>query len=75
MDSMLPKIKEIREYLDKNKPECDIEVDGGIGENSIADSSAAGANVFVIGTASFRAENMKGALERLVSIAEQSAIM
>ena len=76
MDSMLPKIREIREYLDKNKPECEIEVrQARIGENSIADSSAAGANVFVIGTASFRAEDMKGALERLVSIAEQSAIM
>ncbi len=75
MDSMLPKIREIREYLDKNKPECDIEVDGGIGEFSIADRARAGANVFVIGTASFRAEDMKGALDKLVSIAEQSAIM
>ena len=69
MDSMLPKIREIREYLDKNKPECDIEVDGGIGEFSIADSARAGAKVFVIGTASFRAEDMKGALDKLVSIA------
>ena len=73
MDSMLPKIREIREYLDKNKPECDIEVDGGIGEFSIADSARAGANVFVIGTASFRAEDMKGALDKLVSIAERSS--
>lgn len=73
MDSQCPKIKEIREYLDKNKPECEIQVDGGIGEFSIADSAKAGANVFVIGTASFRAENMKEALETLCSIAEKAA--
>ncbi len=72
MPSMLPKIKEIREYLNINNPECEIEVDGGIGELTIADSAKAGANVFVVGTASFKSDDMKKALDKLTLIAETS---
>jgi len=72
MDDMAPKIKKVREYLDKKNPECEIQVDGGIGINSIAVSSEHGANVFVIGTASFKSENMKSTLEELTSIAEKA---
>lgn len=72
MEDMLPKIQAIRTYLDKNKPECDIQVDGGIGSDSIAKAARAGANVFVIGTASFRADDMKAALCELTAIAENA---
>ena len=56
MDSMLPKIREIREYLDKNKPECDIEVDGGIKKNNLQMVLDAGANVIVAGSAIFKGD-------------------
>ena len=69
MTDMLPKIKEIREYLDKNKPECEIEVDGGISHETISECASAGANVFVIGTASYRAPDMKAAVEEFRNIA------
>lgn len=72
MTSMLPKIKELREYLNANNPECDIQVDGGVGETTVADCAAAGANVFVVGTASFRAENMKNAITTITDIAEKA---
>lgn len=72
MTSMLPKIKELREYLNVNNPGCDIQVDGGVGETTVADCAAAGANVFVVGTASFRAENMKNAITTITDIAEKA---
>jgi len=44
----LEKIRRIREVADENRL---ISVDGGVGESTIADVSAAGANLFVVGTA------------------------
>ena len=73
MADMLPKIKKLREYLDKNKPECEIEVDGGIGKDTIGLVAEAGANVFVVGTASFRADDMKAALTDMVEIADRAS--
>lgn len=72
MEDMLPKISAVRAYLDENKPECDIQVDGGIGNDSMPKAARAGANVFVIGTASFRADNMKDALSELTALAENA---
>jgi len=72
MEDMMPKVSAIRAYLDEHKPECDIQVDGGIAAGTIAKAAAAGANVFVIGTASFRADDMKEALTSLTNLAEQA---
>jgi ribulose-phosphate 3-epimerase len=44
----IEKIRRIREIADANKL---ISVDGGVGESTIADIAAAGANLFVVGTA------------------------
>jgi ribulose-phosphate 3-epimerase len=44
----LTKIRRIRSVADENKL---ISVDGGIGESTIAEVAAAGANLFVVGTA------------------------
>jgi ribulose-phosphate 3-epimerase len=46
--STLEKIRCIREVADENRL---ISVDGGIGETTIAEVAAAGANLFVVGTA------------------------
>lgn len=69
MADMLPKIRAIREYLDANYPECEIQVDGGIGRDTIAPCAEAGANNFVIGTASYRAPDMKAALDEYKALA------
>lgn len=53
MESTMPKIEKIREI---NK-DIDIEVDGGINAETIKIASKAGANVFVAGSAVFKAEN------------------
>jgi len=54
--SMEAKVREIRSMIDASGHDIDIEVDGGIGPSTIAAAAAAGANVFVAGTALFRHE-------------------
>jgi ribulose-phosphate 3-epimerase len=50
---VLPKIEELRSMLDKKGLEADIEVDGGITVENIAQVARAGTNVFVAGNAVF----------------------
>jgi len=50
---VLPKIKRLREMIDKRKLDVEIEVDGGINGETIHQVSAAGAEVFVAGSAIF----------------------
>ncbi len=61
MGDMMPKVKAIREYS-KN---IDIEVDGGIDENTIKDAAAAGANIFVAGSAVFNRPSAADAIAEL----------
>jgi len=70
MEDMMPKVSEVRRMLDRENPACEIQVDGGIASGTIAKAAEAGANVFVVGTASFRAENMGDALASLRGIAK-----
>ena len=65
MADMMPKVREVRQILDRVNPTCAIEVDGGIGEATVAEAAEAGANVFVVGTASFRAPDMKEAVSSI----------
>ncbi len=63
MKNMLPKIVSIR----KMAPRLDIQVDGGINAETAALCAAAGANMFVVGTASFRAPDMARAVASIRS--------
>lgn len=59
--TMESKVREVRAMIDAGGYDVDIEVDGGIGPSTIAAAAAAGANVFVAGTALFRhAEGLAG---------------
>lgn len=55
--AMLPKIETLRETIVKRGLDVDIEVDGGISAKTIGSVSAAGANVFVAGSAIFYSED------------------
>lgn len=55
MADMMPKVKKIREYIDQVKPECELEVDGGVNEQTGEICKQAGANVLVAGSAYFKA--------------------
>jgi len=50
MDSAVDKIKELRQYIDKNNLEVDIEVDGGINDKTVELIKEAGADIAVVGT-------------------------
>jgi ribulose-phosphate 3-epimerase len=51
---MEPKVSEIAALIDELGGDIDIEVDGGVGPDTIGGAAAAGANVFVAGTALWR---------------------
>src|SRR5437870_4019610 len=62
----LPKIRRVRQMIDRIKPECDLEVDGGIDATSAPLVVDAGANVLVAGSAVFGAgEGVIAAMNRL----------
>jgi len=52
--SQLKKIKKIREKIEKEKLNLDIEVDGGVNEKNAKKIISAGANILVAGTACFK---------------------
>lgn len=54
IDSQLEKIAKIRRRIDLLGKQIDLEVDGGITTGTIGDAVAAGADVLVAGTASFK---------------------
>lgn len=57
MYDMIDKVKAIRKYALEFNTQLDIEVDGGINEETIKLTEEAGANIFVLGTAFFKKEN------------------
>jgi len=66
MDSVLPKIRKLRELA----PGIDIEVDGGINPETAAKAVEAGANVLVAGNAIFGEKDRKQAILRLKKAAK-----
>jgi len=57
--SMIPKVKTLSEIIRSKGLEMEIEVDGGIGPDTIGEISSAGANVFVAGSAIFYSQDYK----------------
>jgi ribulose-phosphate 3-epimerase len=72
--SMLPKITRLRRTLRERGLECDIEVDGGVHEETAPLVVEAGANLLVAGSAVYSAsDGVAAAMERLhAAIAEKS---
>ena len=61
MASELPKVKALRERY----PDLNIEVDGGLGEETIDEAADAGANVIVAGSAVFGAKDPAAVIKKL----------
>lgn len=57
MQDMMPKLQAIRAYIDERNPGCELEVDGGINEQTAQICRAHGANVLVAGSAYFKAKD------------------
>ena len=65
MADQLPKIQLLRGMLDELNPDCELEVDGGIDENTAALVKKAGANVLVAGSAVFGKPDRAGEIARI----------
>ena len=65
MAHMMPKVKQLREMLDKVNPACHLEVDGGVDLNTVITCKENGANVFVAGSAYFGAQDKKSFTQQM----------
>ncbi len=65
MADMLPKIKELREEIERRGLDIDIEVDGGINPETAKLTVQAGANVLVAGSSVFKATDRTAAIDAL----------
>ena len=65
MEDMLEKVKTIRAEIERRGLNVDIQVDGGINAKTSKLAIAAGANVLVAGSAVFKAEDRKAAIDAL----------
>jgi ribulose-phosphate 3-epimerase len=65
IEDVLPKLRQIRAWIDERELAVELEVDGGMGPGTIGRAAAAGANVFVAGTAVFRQPDYAAAIAGL----------
>lgn len=60
--NVLPKIRALREIVQRRALPIDIEIDGGVNDRTVSESTAAGANVLVAGSAVFGAKSYREAI-------------
>lgn len=65
IENTILKVKKLKEYIDKNNIEIDIQVDGGINTKNVEKLKQAGANIIVAGTAIINSENYKKTIKEL----------
>ena len=66
LHTTLPKVARARQLIDRIKPNCSLEVDGGIDATTAPLAVAAGADVLVAGSAIFNdSESVTAAMQRL----------
>lgn len=68
MENMMPKVQWLRQHY----PTLDIEVDGGVGLNTISACAEAGANMIVSGTAIIQSCNQRATMASLRETVEKS---
>ena len=73
LDVVLPKIAQARAILDRSGSEVWLQVDGGIAPDTIERAAAAGADVFVAGSAVYRSEDPAAVVQDLRRRAEVAA--
>lgn len=73
MAEMLPKIREARRLADSADIDIWVQVDGGIGPDTIEQAATAGADVFVAGSSVYRSPDPIIMIEQLRADAENAA--
>lgn len=72
IDGVLPKIRRTRAAIDALDADIWIQVDGGVSRQTIGRAASAGANVFVAGSAVYRAEDPAAEIAALRALAEDA---
>lgn len=72
MADMMPKVTALRRLLDQRNPSCELEVDGGVNLETGPVCASAGADVFVAGSAFFKADNRAAFVEAIHAIENES---
>ena len=68
IDEVLPKIREVKSLAEQHNPELEIEIDGGVNEETAKLCIEAGANVLVAGSAIYNKADRKAAIEAIRGI-------
>ncbi|MCT1708308.1 ribulose-phosphate 3-epimerase [Dermabacter hominis] len=69
IDSMLPKVRRARRAISEQNLDVSIQVDGGISRATIEGAAEAGANVFVAGSAVYKAADAAAEIDALRELA------
>lgn len=69
MAEVLPKVRLVREQITAGRLRLFLEIDGGIGEDTIGQAAEAGVDVFVAGSAVYEAADPAAAVDRLRELA------
>ncbi|WP_339288885.1 ribulose-phosphate 3-epimerase [Ureibacillus sp. FSL K6-0786] len=70
IDSVVPKIEALSKMIKENGYNVEIEIDGGITEETIIPCAKAGATIFVAGSAIYNKEDRKSALQAIKTSGE-----
>ena len=65
MADMMPKVTQLRRWIDEKNPACELEVDGGVAPDTCRTCIDAGANVLVAGSAVYKAEDIPARIRQL----------
>jgi ribulose-phosphate 3-epimerase len=68
---VLPKLAEARRAIDASRREIALQVDGGVNLATLGECLGAGADVFVVGTAIFQAEDPSAAAKTFRSLIDE----
>jgi len=72
MGDMLDKVRQARSIADRADGDVWVQVDGGVGPETIEACAGAGANVFVAGSAVFRSDDPAKMVEHLRNLAQSA---
>ena len=65
MESQLDTIRQVRAFIDRYNPACELEVDGGVDPVTCKLCTASGANVLVAGSSVYKAEDIPARIREL----------
>ena len=69
---VLPKVRQVRDAVDAAGLAVDVEVDGGIDEQTVVDAARSGANVFVAGSAVYGRDDPVEAVRAIMEAAREA---